>query len=479
MATTNYVPHQTRRLRALIYTRVSDDRARGRSPREQEAESRDECDRQDWDVVDVVTDSKGASRHSSGHRSGWETVRRRLAAGDIDVLVTWESSRAQRGLDEYTELRRICVDHGVQWSYKGRLYDLNDGIDRYTTGQDALNDERASEEVSARVLRSTRAQAKQGRPHGRRLYGYRRVYDAGQLVNQVPHYDDAHPAGGEAPVVKRIFVEYLAGHGALPIAKRLTAEGIPTPNRGTVWASSTVRSIIRNPSFAGIRFRLGAMVGPADWEPIVDQDLFDRVQARLAAAKSTPMRQVSAAYLLTGTARCGVCGGRGGGLRRQNGQQAYQCAIRFCVIRVAAKVDAYVVGLLLDRLADPDVIEKLSGASVDPVVELARATSVTLTARLNSAIDAFNRGELTAATLAKSEAALLPQIAAADRTVRDALVPIAIAVPDQPDRQWWDSLDPTIQREVVKAWIVSVVIMPTTQKKRFDPACIRVEFRGN
>lgn len=469
------------RLRALIYTRVSDDRRKGQSPREQEAEAREECERRDWEVAEVVTDAVGASRYSKGTRAGWEAVKRRLAVGDIDVLVTWESSRAQRGLDGYTDLRRLCVEYDVMWSYQGKIYDLNDGDDRYKTGQDALNDERSSEETSRRVLRTTRAQARLGRPHGRRLYGYRREYDGGQLVRAVPDIivDDAgREVGGEALVIRRIFRDYIGGIGARTIATALTAEGVPTPNRNAKWASSTVRSLLRNPSYVGERWRRGEKVGDADWEPVIDRELFDLVQTRCAAQAAGPVRQASVAWLLTGTGRCGVCGGRLGGLKRSNGQRAYQCRERFCVARHRDKVDAYVVAELLERLTNPDVLEQLSGSSPDPAVESARATSAKLQAQLADAVAVFNRGDLSATTLGHIEADLLPKIAEADRAVRRALVPLLVVLPDEPDQAWWDSLDRNLQREIVRAWIVSVVIEPTVHKKKFDPSKIRIEFRG-
>ncbi|HEX6236004.1 MAG TPA: recombinase family protein, partial [Acidimicrobiales bacterium] len=124
--------------RALIYTRVSQDRAGGRSPAEQEAEARAHCEREGWEVAEVVTDSVGASRHSKGHRDGWGRARRLVGAGDVDVLVTWEASRAQRDLSAYSELRDLCAAHGVRWAYSGRVHDLTTSDGRFRTGLDAL-----------------------------------------------------------------------------------------------------------------------------------------------------------------------------------------------------------------------------------------------------------------------------------------------------------------------------------------------------
>ncbi|MCH9803155.1 recombinase family protein, partial [bacterium] len=65
---------------ALIYTRVSEDKTgEHRSVGEQEAACREICVRNGWDVVEVLSDNSiGASRHSSGHRDGWDKVHARI-----------------------------------------------------------------------------------------------------------------------------------------------------------------------------------------------------------------------------------------------------------------------------------------------------------------------------------------------------------------------------------------------------------------
>ena len=64
-----------------------------------------------------------------------------------------------------------------------------------------------------------------------------------------------------APVVQRIFTEFLAGRGLYAIAERLTADGILSPsahdparnrhrsNSKGAWSKSAVRAILRNPRY--------------------------------------------------------------------------------------------------------------------------------------------------------------------------------------------------------------------------------------
>ncbi len=56
------------------------------------------------------------------------------------------------------------------------------------------------------------------------------------------HWEE-HP--DEAPIVRRIFELYLERTSYNGVAKALDAEGVPTPNGGRMWGSSTVRRIVR------------------------------------------------------------------------------------------------------------------------------------------------------------------------------------------------------------------------------------------
>ena len=102
---------------------------------------------------------------------------------------------------------------------------------------------------------------------GRPPYGYL-LADAGPhpnpgkaAVGQRLHRLEPDPAA--APVVARIFEEFVAGYGLYTIARRLTEDGIPSPSahdaarnphraasRG-VWAKSAVRAILANPRYTG------------------------------------------------------------------------------------------------------------------------------------------------------------------------------------------------------------------------------------
>ena len=461
-----------RTLRAVIYTRVSVDRAEGRSVEEQETESRRFCDERDWTVVEVVSDSVGASRHSKGTRSGWKRIAKLLEAGDVDILVTWEASRAQRDLAAYAELRDLCVRTGTLWCYSGRVHDLSTADDRFRTGIDALMAEKEADEIAERVQRAMRANAASGRPHGRRLFGFQRTYDptTGKLTGQIPDPD-------EAPIVRRIFAEYLAGDGVRVIGNRLNADGIPTPG-GVEWNDTQVRRVLTNPAYAGRRVHRGEVVGDAAWLPLVSPEDFDRTQALLVQRRTYSRRADPRARLLTGVARCGLCGAKLYVGHDRKVRKVYTCRAFFHVSRDERQLDDYISRLVVGRLEQIDATA-LSNPPPDGETEAARQRVAELRARLEDATSQFTAGRLTGATLARIEADLLPEIADAEARLRRQVVPLGFDLPTEDVGEWWADLELPKRREVVGTVLAMVVVHPTVRGRRtFDPDAVEVHWRS-
>jgi site-specific DNA recombinase len=458
-------------MRALIYCRVSEDRRQGRSVAQQEAECRATCDDEGWEIVEVITDNDvGASRYSKGKRPGWARVLSLVEAGDVDVLVTWEGSRAQRDLASYSSLRELCISSGVKWHYGGRTHDMSDWRDRRDTGRDAVDDEAESGRTSERIRRDVRAAALAGRPHGRRLFGYQRVYDpsTGALVGQEPHPD-------EAPVVRQIFADFLGGKAARTIARELNDAGITT-GTGARWADTQVKRVLTNPAYSAQRVHQGEVIGDATWPPLAERETFDRVQARFEGRRG--VRQTRTARLLTGVARCGTCSSKLHVGHDIHKRKMYQCRNGFHVARDERHLDGYVTAVLLERLARPDVAETMAGTP-DPANADLRARAADLKARLDAAVAEFTAGRLSATTLAKIEQEMAPKIAEAERAARAALVPLEVDLP-APERvaSWWEGLPGEQRREVVAALVSAVVVNRTRQGgRRFDPTAVEVIWR--
>lgn len=300
-------------MRAIIYGRVSrDPRQLGRSVEEQVAECSAWAEREGWEIVRVVRETASASRYARVERRYWNEVLEVVSAGEVDALLTWENSRATRDLTAYTELRKVCVDSGVKWGYSGRLFDLAERDSRFRTGLDALLAEDEAARTSERILRSVRHAALAGRPHGKNLYGYRRVYDSAtrQLIRIEPH-----PA--QATIVREAARRVLEGDTLYAIAKSFNERGV-LPRRVPLkehrqslgWTPVAIKQMLVQPSYAGVRTHNGEAVADASWPALIEQGDWDQIQAILHDPARGRLRNATAVHLLSGIAICEACGGQ-------------------------------------------------------------------------------------------------------------------------------------------------------------------------
>jgi site-specific DNA recombinase len=158
-------------------------------------------------------------------------------------------------------------------------------------------------------------------------YGYRRVP---RSPHSPPHVEVFEP---EAEVVRRIYNDYVnGGFSVRQIAKRLFADGVPTPfGRKPVWHESTLSRILRNPAYIGTLYynvrkttkrptRTGKqghterLRPEEEWIPIripaiLADDVFEAAQ-RVARDNSrfSPRHLKNEAWLLRYLVVCGTCG---------------------------------------------------------------------------------------------------------------------------------------------------------------------------
>lgn len=160
-------------------------------------------------------------------------------------------------------------------------------------------------------------------PAGSAPYGY-------EIDKTAPGGLKVNPS--ESAVVKRIFTLYDEGNTLRSIARRLNAEGIPSP-RGARWSNATLHVILRNETYAGravynktMTFTVGdGITKPKRYRQakrkreeiidipvtaIVDGVLFERVQARLSHNREAIRRRPRRFYLLSGMVFCERCGKR-------------------------------------------------------------------------------------------------------------------------------------------------------------------------
>ena len=116
--------------------------------------------------------------------------------------------------------------------------------------------------------------------------------------------------------VAEVFRRFAAGETLYRIAEDLNGRGLlppPTRMHGEVvqrpWDGSRLHRMVRNPAYVAKRVHQGRIVTDGQWPALIDVATFERANARLDDPARTMNRdRRDVAHLLTGIARCGICG---------------------------------------------------------------------------------------------------------------------------------------------------------------------------
>lgn len=432
-------------VQAVIYTRVSLNRNGGRSVEDQERECRAECERRGWPVRAVFTD-KGISASRYGKlRPEWEKCKASLRPDD--VLVVWEASRAQRDLEEFVRLRKICAELGVLLSYSGRVLDLTRGDDRFTGGLDALLAERESEFLRERTKRGKYSAALRGRPAGRVPWGYRSV---------APGVWEPDPI--EAPKIKEAVARILRGESHYSTWQwLLTQEGHKPPSL------TAMNRALRNPTLAGFRVHDKKVFGKGNWEPIITEEQHERLVALHGRIKATRRFAHNPGpepkHLMSGIATCGTCGDGMTWRKNRHGNGIYACRLGHAT-RMAKTVDELVVDELFKILVQ---IDPKTFASDDPVIAQAWEQIDKLENQRLEWQELAMKGEITPQSFARFEQSLDKQI----KTLKEKIAASSeIGAVDFHDLQAnWNDLPMRERRRIIRGFF-TVTIQPAAQGRK-------------
>lgn len=286
-------------------------------------------------VYFVIRKLKFADDGFSGtnfERPNFKRLVRDAEAGRINCIVTKDLSRLGRNYVQtghYTD--EYFPEIGV------RYIAVNGGIDTQEDNNDiaafhhVLN-ELYPKQVSKKVRQVKTASAKQGKFMGSQApYGYiKSPEDKHKLLID----EDA------ARVVRRLFREFAAGDSGRMIADRLNGEGLDSPRfyhyaklgrinplskEKNVWGSATVMQLLRNQAYLGhmvqgkrqvVSFKTKKCrpIDPEKWivventhEPIIAQELWDRVHTRLSQKRKVRKTKRDTVGLFAGKVVCADC----------------------------------------------------------------------------------------------------------------------------------------------------------------------------
>jgi DNA invertase Pin-like site-specific DNA recombinase len=389
-----------RPMRCAIYARMSTDKQSADSPADQIARCRDFAASHGWMIVpELLVEDAGVSGASRHERPQFLEIMTRIA--EWDVLLCWDFSRLARNEEDLgwvrNRLRAAKKDaHAVN---TGRsIHDLGSRVEGVIAAE-------YLEKLKADTHRGLLGRAERGLAAGGTPYGYR---TEGIPTGRTDAHGRAIHTGfriviheAESVVLRRIFELYTSGLGLRAIAHRLNAERVSPPRPrgmkrlGAAWAPAAIREMLLNPIYRGEYVwnrsewikdhetgRRRRFERPeSQWVRrelaelrLVDDDLWERVQARFRAARQLYTRRLDGAivatrtraakrrHVLSGFLECEVCGGAFYAVR---GGERFACAwhkdrgplVCPSALRVhRADLESRVFGAIRERILVPEVV---------------------------------------------------------------------------------------------------------------------------
>ncbi len=324
---------------AAAYIRVSTDDQIEYSPDSQLKALRDYANRNAMILPeDYIYIDEGISGRTTAKRPAFNRMigTAKNKPKPFDVILLWKFSRFARNREDAIVYKSMLRK---QLGIEVVSISENVGDDKMSVLIEAMieaMDEYYSINLAEEVKRGMIEKVSRGEPVSIPAFGYN-IQDKQYVPNPET-----------APIVVRIFNDFLSGCGTREMAARLNALAIRT-SRGGLWENRTVEYILRNPVYIGkIRWnpvgrtrrdydQPSVMLIDGHHEPIIDRRTFNAAQEKLDEIKALYGRSTAKQnhptepFMLYGLVQCSNCGAT---LTRSAGEsvQCYQYAHGKCSV---------------------------------------------------------------------------------------------------------------------------------------------------
>jgi DNA invertase Pin-like site-specific DNA recombinase len=459
-------------VRCARYARISFDKAGDEhGVANQLADQQRVADSSGFVIVRTEVDND-ISALNGKHRPGYEAVMAAAARGEINVVLVFQTSRFWRNRRERAEGIEILRKAGVSLiATKGPSLDMSTAYGRGMAGLLGEFDTMESEVKAERQQLAAFHRAENGQPPaGVRLTGYTM---AGGVIEP------------EAAVIRQMFTRFHAGDSLRGIVAWLTEQAVPTRS-GRPWNPSSVRTILINPRYAGRVVYRGQYPGAVNgkigaWTPLVQDWLFDAVQAKLSDPRRRKQVGTDRKHLGSGLYLCGVCDHpvrAHTSTPRNGGQQLrYRCPEGGHLTRSAAPIDDLVLRAVRARLAQADLrnllakpASKEARKAADEIKRLRGRLEQTRLDYDNDLIDGARYKTKTAKLQAQLDKAEVAQA----RLMAGSEVAGTLTAPDPVAA--FDQAPLGAQRAVI-TFLMTVRLDPAPRGRHFSPGSVRIDWR--
>jgi site-specific DNA recombinase len=300
-------------------------------------------------VVAVYSDVASAYDERA-KRPEFENALIDLQAGRVDGIAVWKIDRLVRRASQYRRVLDILEASG------GRLFSLTEGIDTAAEGVAKITTnivlnilvslaEMESDSTSARLVLMHQERARQGKPHRTSKRPWGRTADYTGVVPE------------EVDLIQEACQRVLAGEGVAAITRDWRSRGVLT-TMGNRWRPEYLKDALANRHLIAEREYEGSVISLEGVLPILEREVWERVQGRLSGAVWAARNPVS--RLLSGIMVCGGCQHPVSGNTTAQAAARYACRKRpsqenacggsgaLCA-PVDAKVGAEVIAFLNDK----------------------------------------------------------------------------------------------------------------------------------
>lgn len=305
--------------RAAVYARYSSDMQSESSIEDQIDICQKKIAQEGYTFIQAYPDY-AISGASTINRPSLNALMHDAEQGLFDIIVCEALDRLSRDLSDIAGIYKQLSFYNIKLITiaEGDITELHIGL-KGTMNQLFLKD------LAQKTKRGQMGALNAGRIPGGKSYGYKATAEKGVFI-----IDD-----DEAETVRYIFNEYVKGHSALTIARRLNNNNVPAP-RGGYWNASTIngnpkrgngiicnelykgmlvfnrQSFAKNPKTGKRTARLNPenqwLRKEAPHMAIISEDIWNKANERRATPHKNPQQARRAKNIFSGLIKCACCG---------------------------------------------------------------------------------------------------------------------------------------------------------------------------
>ena len=306
-----------------LYARVStrEQAEEGYSIDEQERLLLEYCDKNGYQVFKTYSD-KGISGKDIKHRPAMCQLLKDAEEKKFNMVISWKINRISRKLADAIKIVDILDKNGISYRSYSEPFESDTPAGKMQFQMMALIGEFERSTIAQNVKMGMCAKARSGEwCGGVPPFGYEWApMEGGEKIGRKK--SKLVICENEAEIVKIIFQMYADGKGYKAIVNFLNKHGYKTKH-GNDFSVGPIRDILLNPVYIGmVRYNLrrdwnekrrrnlnpNPIIEKGIHEPIIDKELWDRVQTIYQSKKGRPSRIYDGEYPLTGILRCPECG---------------------------------------------------------------------------------------------------------------------------------------------------------------------------